>query len=57
MDVIVQQTERLLVLYNKRGLLAILHAAAAHCGQALTITTDEIAGVCGAPSTSPATHN
>ena len=41
---------------NRRGLLAILHAAAAHCGQALTITTDEVTLGCAGLPRHPQPH-
>ena len=45
-----------MVLYNRRGLLAILHAAAAHCGQALTTTTDEVTLGCAGLPRHPQPH-
>ena len=41
---------------NRRGLLAILHAAAAHCGQALKITTDEVTLGCAGLPRHPQPH-
>ena len=41
---------------GRRGLLAILHAAAAHCGQALTTTTDEVTLGCAGLPRRPQPH-